>query len=194
MKSSLKKNSKKSKEYNAWKMLWFTFLWLVMILVIIYLILAIYLTWQYFTAKRKLEMYSIMNLKVMSDDLNAQYDFGKDNLAMKHTNSKLARDLTDGLLRFYDNNLQTVNTVVSQIVRQPVNMSTELGSYDLTAFKSHAQDFVVNVSKYVKPNVLNETNYFVRFFSMVMNVLPLESTDTIVREIQDFLQEILKIK
>lgn len=191
MASVSKKPLKQSKRQSPWKLLWSTFLWFIMILLVIYLIIAIYLTWQYYQAKHKLEKYALSNLEVMSNDVNAKYDFKKDDLAIKNVNSKLARDLTDALLRYYDNNIQTVHTVIAQIVSTPPSLSQNVGTIDILSFKSDAQNFVVNMSKYIKPSVLQESNYFVRFFSMVITILPLESTETVVREIQAFLQEIL---
>ena len=171
-----------------------TFMSLVLILLLIYLGLVLVLTWQYYSSKLKLQKYALSNIEIMSKDLDAKYDFVTDNLAIKHTNSKLARDLTDALVAYYDNNLQTVQAVANSIIQSasPVQLSVStLSGYDLLAFKSHAQAFVVSISKHIKPVVLEQTNYFPRFFSMVVQTLPLESTEAIVGEIKDFLAELL---
>lgn len=193
--SSSKRLPKKTVKASdgAWSLFLSTSLFLLMVLVMVYLFLAIYLTWKYFSARRQVDRFSLRYLQQMSRDLDTQYDFTKDDLAVRHTNSKLAKDLTDGLLRYYENNLQTVMNVVhalDQVLPQDDDTSNGKGP-DIVALKSHAQDFVVLVSKNVKASVINESNYLVRFFSMLIHIVPLDSTENVIRELKDFLQELL---
>lgn len=192
--SSSKRLPKKTVKASdgAWSLFLSTFLFLLMVLVMVYLFLAIYLTWKYFSARRQVDRFSLRYLEQMSRDLDTQYDFKKDDLAVRHTNSKLAKDLTDGLLRYYENNLQTVMNVVHNLQQViPQDDTRNSNGPDIVALKSHAQDFVVVVSKNVKASVINESNYFVRFFSMLIDIVPLDSTENVIRDLKDFLQELL---
>lgn len=193
-KKPLKKSNSRS---SPWSLFFSTLFYIVSILLFIYIVLGIVLTYMYYSVKIQLQTFSLQNLRLMSEDLNAGYDFQKDDLVVKDANAKLAKDLTDAMLRYYDNNLQTVKTISSSLVLQQTDIvshaSTTLleGAMDIEGFKSHALGFVKQVSITIKQPILKECNYFVRFFSMLLSVLPLASTDTALEEIKEFLLDLL---
>lgn len=197
MPSQKKKISPKSrKSSSAWNLFFGILFYVVLLVLVVYLTLALYMTWQYYSLKTKLQHFSLSNLELMSQDLDAKYDFQKDELAVQDANSKLAKDLTDAMLHYYDNNLQTVKTVVNNMIREQVDIaasyaSTVANGQDLEAFKAHAEAFVKKVSEHVKAPILQQCNYFVRFFSLLVSVLPLAATESILGELKDFLQHLL---
>ena len=193
-----RKPTKKSNSRSSpWSLFFSTLFYIVSILLFIYIVLGIVLTYMYYSIKIQFQTFSLENLRLMSDDLNAEYDFQKDDLVVKDTNAKLAKDLTDAMLRYYDNNLQTVKTISSSLVLQQVDImshaSTTLldGVMDVEGFKNHAMAFVTQVSATIKQPILKECNYFVRFFSMLLSLLPLASTDKILDEVKEFLLDLV---
>ena len=193
-KPTKKSNSRTS---SPWSLFFSTLFYIVSILLFIYIVLGIVLTYMYYSVKIQFQTFSLENLRLMSEDLNAGYDFQKDELVVKDANAKLAKDLTDAMLRYYDNNLQTVKTISSSLVLQQTEImshaSTTLleGVMDVEGFKNHAMAFVKQVSVTIKQPILKECNYFGRFFSMLLSLLPLASTDKVLEEVKEFLLDLL---
>lgn len=161
-------------------------LWFILILLLVFTTMTLLLKWQQVVSTQRMQVYGMKNLLRLSTDLGATYDFGKDAKGLTKSNLSLARDFVDRLLEYYDDNVQTVRVVIDQIVK-PTTDEERTGT-----FERDATDFIRSITQHIKPAILQQTQYFERFFGMVIQTLDVLDPDyqKIVQDIQNIVKNI----
>lgn len=162
-----------------------TVLWMCVVLVVMFGVLA-FVAWTYdWNSKRKLGNYSMDALVRLSNDLGSTYDLQVDTKGIRSANARLSKDVVDALMRFYDDNVQTVRVIIDNLVATTSSSSMmPTKDVDVRQFEMDVQSFVVMTMQQIKSPILKETHFFDRFFSMLLDMVDPSFKDTVIRVIR----------
>lgn len=185
------KVSNNTSNQSLWRGFWNVVLWIVVLMVVLYVVLGIVFAVYFLQTRRSLEKYIMENLKRLSQDAGETYDFTVDPRGVVPMNTQLSRDVMTSLMQYYQNNFNTVRTVVKNYVSTEDDHVALFGSTLFTnrlrqgnesrtmvtqdvpdvfspAFQEDATKFVTHASSSLPPDVLTKTEFYSRFFSMVI--------------------------
>lgn len=196
-KSSSAYHSRNYNRTSTWSMFWTVVLWIVVILVSIYVAIALTIAYFYHRTRRSLEQFTLKNIQKLSSDTGEVYDFTVDARGVVPMNVQLSKDMVVALMQYYGNNLNTVMTIVDnyttegsahvslfdasllQSIRRRVSSPSSMEGdrtivpQDIpdvfsSTFQEDATKFISHTSSSFPPDVLARTQFYSRFFSMVL--------------------------